>query len=136
MTRGARRHCPGLGRGVAIYASGELAKRTPQPTAPSNGHANGAGTDVVRAGAKDVARIRALAREAQLGDAELFNVLIGAGGGTPVADQQRAAANLERALELLPLTLVRAVCETLRARAAQAAATPERNGATDDGARS
>ena len=29
MTRGARRHCPGLGRGVPIYATGELAKRTP-----------------------------------------------------------------------------------------------------------
>ena len=137
MTRGARRHCPGLGRGVPIYATGELAKRTPEPTrAPSNGAPNGAGTGVVRAGADDVARIRALAREAQLGDAELFNVLIGAGGGTPQADPQRAAANLERALELLPLTLVRAVCETLRAHAAQTAATPERNGAADDGARS
>ncbi len=32
MTRGARRHCPGLGRGVPIYATGELAKRTPEPT--------------------------------------------------------------------------------------------------------
>ena len=32
ITRGARRYCPGLGRGVAIYATGELAKRTPEPT--------------------------------------------------------------------------------------------------------
>ena len=61
MTRGARRHCPGLGRGVPIYSSGELAKRTPEPTrAPSNGSGNG----VVRATAEDAATICTLATRA------------------------------------------------------------------------
>ena len=135
ITRGARRYCPGLGRGVAIYASGELAKRTPEPTGPapgfadSNGRGDGANGDVVRAKAKDAATIRRLATDAGLSDAELFNVLITAGGGAPVKDEKRAAGNLERALQLLPLTLVRPVCDTLRARIAEATAAGERNGA-------
>jgi hypothetical protein len=117
MTRGARRHCPGLGRGVPIYATGELAKRTPEPTrAPSNGN----GSAVVRATAKDAATIRSLATRARIDDAELFNVLVTAGGGAPIDDAERAAAGLARALELLPLTLVRTVCEALRRRASEA----------------
>jgi hypothetical protein len=132
MTRGARRHCPGLGRGVAIYATGELAKRTPEPTAPATGNGGGrarrnGADDVVRATAQQATAIRALAADAAVSDAELFNVLISAGGGTPVDDEQRAAGNLERALELLPRTLIEPVCQTLRARAAQATAATQRN---------
>lgn len=117
MTRGARRHCPGLGRGVPIYATGELAKRTPEPTrAPSNGNATG----VVRATAKDAATICSLATRAGLDDAALFNLLVTAGGGAPVNDAERAARGLTRALELLPLTLVPTVCQTLRERVGEA----------------
>jgi hypothetical protein len=117
MTRGARRHCPGLGRGVPIYATGELAKRTPEPTrAPSSGNGSG----VVRATAQDAATICTLATRAGLHDAELFNVLVTAGGGAPVSDRERAARGLARALELLPLTLVPTVCEILRERGAAA----------------
>jgi hypothetical protein len=126
MTRGARRHCPGLGRGVPIYATGELAKRTPEPTrAPSNGNATG----VVRATQKDAATICALATRADVDDAELFNVLVTAGGGAPVDDRERAARGLARALELLPLALVPTVCQTLRERVA--AAEAELAGPTD-----
>jgi len=113
MTRGARRHCPGLGRAVPIYATGELAKRTPEPTrTPSNGN----GAVAARATARDAATICALATRAGIDDAELFNVLVTAGGGAPVGDRERAARGLPRALELLPLTLVARVCETLRER--------------------
>jgi len=119
MTRGARRHCPGFGRGVAIYATGELAKRTPEPTAPGNGNGraprNGADA-VVRATPEQAATIRALATDAGIGDAELFNVIITAGDGTPVADEERAAGNLKRALERMPRTLIEPVCQTLRER--------------------
>jgi hypothetical protein len=116
ITRGARRHCPGLGRGVPIYATGELAKPTPEPTrAPSNGN----GTGVVRATAKDAATIRALATRAGIDDAGLFNLLVSAGGGASVNDAERAARGLTRALELLPLTLVPTVCEALRERAGE-----------------
>jgi hypothetical protein len=117
MTRGTRRHCPGLGRGVPIYATGELAKRTPEPTrAPANGNR----TAVVRATQKDAATICDLAMRAGIDDAELFNVLVTAGGGSPVDDRERAARGLARALELLPLALVPAVCETLRERVGEA----------------
>ena len=117
MTRGARRHCPGLGRGVPIYSSGELAKRTPEPTrAPSNGN----GTGVVRATTTDAATICALATRADIDDAGLFNLLVTAGGGAPVGDRERAARGLALALERLPLALVPTVCETLRERIASA----------------
>jgi hypothetical protein len=43
MTRGTRRFCPGLGKGVAIYATGELAKRTPEPTLTNGRPASSAG---------------------------------------------------------------------------------------------
>lgn len=126
MTRGARRHCPGLGRGVPIYSSGELAKRTPEPTrAPSNGRGNG----VVRATAEDAAMICSLATRAGIDDAGLFNLLVAAGDGDPVSDRERAARGLARALERLPLALVPTVCETLRERIASAeteqAASPD-----------
>lgn len=117
MTRGARRHCPGLGRGVPIYATGELAKRTPEPTRPPS---NGTGTGVVRATAQDAATICSLATRAGIDDAGLFNLLVTAGGGAPVNDAERARRGLTRALELLPLTLVPAVCETLRERVGEA----------------
>jgi hypothetical protein len=119
MTRGARRHCPGLGRGVPIYSSGELAKRTPEPTrAPSNGNGNCNG--VLRATAEDAATICTLATRADIDDAGLFNVLVTAGGGDPVSDRERAARGLALALERLPLALVPTVCETLRERIASA----------------
>ena len=117
MTRGARRHCPGLGRGVPIYATGELAKRTPEPTRPP---ANGNGAGVVRATARDTATICTLATRAGIDDAELFNVLVTAGGGPPLSDRDRAARGLSRALERLPLALVPTVTETLRERVASA----------------
>ena len=117
MTRGARRHCPGLGRGVPIYATGELAKRTPEPTrTPSNGNGGG----VVRATAKDAATICTLATRAGIDDAGLFNLLVAAGDGDPVSDRERAARGLARALERLPLALVPTVCETLRERVGEA----------------
>jgi len=127
VTRGARRHCPGVGRGVAIYATGELAKRTPEPTAPRrpvNGAApTGNGARVAnepRARDDDRARIRALAADARLTDAELFNVLVVAAGSEPVMDEQRAARQLERALEYLPVSLIAKVTEALTRKAALA----------------
>jgi len=136
MTRGARRYCPGLGRGVAIYATGELAKRTPEPTVaprPVNGAApqsksNGSrGAQEPRAREEDRRRIRALAAEAQLSDADLFNVLVVAAGSEPVMDEQRAARQLDRALECLPVSLIAKVMEALTRKAALA------GGAEDNG---
>jgi len=127
MTRGARRYCPGLGRGVAIYATGELAKRTPEPTGPpraANGEvsaSNGARVaNEPRARDEDRARIRALAADAQLSDADLFNVLVVAAGSEPVMDEQRAARQLDRALECLPVSLIAKVMEALTRKAALA----------------
>jgi hypothetical protein len=140
MTRGTRRHCPGLGRGVAIYASGELAKRTPEPTrAPRSGHGRAAAsngtprTDAPRIGDEDRARIRAMAADAQLTDAELFNVLVVAAGSDPVRDEQRAARQLDRALECLPVSLIDKVTEALAERRAAIPAVTSVNGSGPDG---
>ena len=128
MTRGARRYCPGLGRGVAIYATGELAKRTPEPTGASatNGASvarNGArGAHEPRAAEQDRRRIRALAGAARLSDAELFNVLVVAAGCEPVKDEARAARQLDRALQCLPVSLIAKVTEALAQREAPAGA--------------
>lgn len=131
ITRGARRYCPGLGRGVAIYATGELAKRTPEPT-PANapraaGNGASGGADA-RASEKDRERIRALAAEARLGDAEIFNVLIVAAGREPVKDEQRAARQLDRALDSLPISLVPKVIDALMQRVAMLTAAANANG--------
>jgi hypothetical protein len=131
ITRGARRYCPGLGRGVAIYATGELAKRTPEPT-PTNapraaGNGASGGADA-RASEKDRERIRALAAEARLSDAEIFNVLIVAAGREPVKDEQRAARQLDRALDSLPISLVPKVIDALRQRVAMLTAAANANG--------
>ena len=102
---------------MPIYASGELAKRTPEPTrAPANGNGSG----VVRATADDAATICALATRAGIDDAALFDVLVTAGGGAPLNDAERPARGLTRALELLPLALVTTVCESLRERVGEA----------------
>jgi hypothetical protein len=131
ITRGARRYCPGLGRGVAIYATGELAKRTPEPT-PTNapraaGNGASGGADA-RASEKDRERIRALAAEAGLSDAEIFNVLIVAAGREPVKDEQRAARQLDRALDSLPISLVPKVIDALMQRVAMLTAAANANG--------
>lgn len=131
ITRGARRYCPGLGRGVAIYATGELAKRTPEPT-PTNapraaGNGASGGADA-RASEKDRERIRALAAEARLSDAEIFNVLIVAAGREPVKDEQRAARQLDRALDSLPISLVPKVIEALMQQVAMLTAAANANG--------
>ena len=119
MTRGARRHCPGLGRGVAIYARGELAKPTPTPTATNGASAaTGRPATTALAGEQDRERIRALAARASLSDAELFNTLIAAAGRGPVADEERAAKQLDRALQSLPAGLVPKVVELLTQRVA------------------
>ncbi|MGI8729050.1 MAG: hypothetical protein ACR2LK_03525 [Solirubrobacteraceae bacterium] len=119
MTRGARRHCPGLGRGVAIYARGELAKPTPAPTASNRAPAaTGRAATAALACQQDRERIRALAARASLSDAELFNVLIAAAGRGPVADEERAAKQLDRALQSLPVGLVPKVLELLTQRVA------------------
>jgi hypothetical protein len=131
MTRGARRFCPGLGRGVAIYATGELAKRTPEPTTTNGSRATANAPSAppeVRASAKDRERISALAAEARLTDAELFNALIVAAGRLPLADEQRAARQLERALECLPLSLVPKVVAALEQRVAMLANATTTNG--------
>ena len=108
MTRGARRHCPGLGRGVPIYSSGELAKRTPEPTrAPSNGNGNG----VVRATSEDAATICALATRADIDDAGLFNLLVTAGGGAP---GQRSRARRPRSGASARAAAARARADRLR----------------------
>ena len=131
ITRGARRYCPGLGRGVAIYATGELAKRTPEPT-PANGSRaakNGASSPPeTRASDTDRQSIRALAAEARLSDAELFNALIVAAGRDPVKDEQRAARQLDRALDSLPISLVPKVTDALTQRVATLAGTANPNG--------
>jgi hypothetical protein len=135
MTRGARRYCPGLGRGVAIYATGELAKRTPQPTS-APGAINGRpasrtgtrGAQQTRATKQDTQRIRALGAEAKLADAELFNVLVVAAGREPVKDDQRAARQLERALECLPESLLSKVIEALEQRKAACIGASATNG--------
>jgi hypothetical protein len=142
MTRGARRHCPGLGRGVAIYATGELAKRTPDPTgasAASNGRAgrsnSGRGGREPRAAERDRRRIRALGADAQLSDAALFNVLVVAAGAEPVPDEQRAARQLDKALECLPASLLPRVLDALTERKAalvRASAARENSAAADD----
>jgi hypothetical protein len=131
ITRGARRYCPGLGRGVAIYATGELAKRTPEPT-PTNapraaGNGASGGADA-RASEKDRERIRALAAEARLSDADIFNVLIVAAGREPVKDEPRAARQLDRALDSLPISLVPKVIDALRQRVAMLTAAANANG--------
>ncbi len=126
MTRGARRYCPGLGRGVAIYATGELAKRTPEPTGAPRA-VNGApparngtrGTNEPRAREEDRQRIRRLAADAQLSDAELFNVLVVAAGSEPVKDEARASRQLDRAMECLPVSLIAKVTELLTQREAR-----------------
>ena len=127
MTRGARRYCPGLGRGVAIYASGELAKRTPEPTAARNANGNGAAAEP-RANDRDRQRIRALAGEARMKDAELFNVIVAADGCEPVKDEQRAAEQLDGALERLPIRLIPKVTGALAQRKAELATAPSANG--------
>ena len=131
ITRGARRYCPGLGRGVAIYATGELAKRTPEPT-PTNAPPaakNGASSPPeTRASEKDRQRIRTLAAEARLSDAELFNVLIVAAGREPVKDEQRAARQLDRALDSLPISLVPKVIDALMQRVAMLTGAANANG--------
>lgn len=131
ITRGARRYCPGLGRGIAIYATGELAKRTPEPT-PTNapraaGNGASGGADA-RASEKDRERIRALAAEARLSDAEIFNVLIVAAGREPVKDEQRAARQLDRALDSLPISLVPNVIDALMQQVAMLTAAANANG--------
>lgn len=131
ITRGARRYCPGLGRGVAIYATGELAKRTPEPT-PTNapraaGNGASGGADA-RASEKDRERIRALAADARLSDAEIFNVLIVAAGREPVKDEQRAARQLDRALDSLPISLVPKVIDALMQRVAMLTGAANANG--------
>ena len=130
ITRGARRYCPGLGRGVAIYATGELAKRTPEPTPINAPQAagNGASGGDARASEKDRERIRALAAEARLSDAEIFNVLIVAAGREPVKDEQRAARQLDRALDSLPISLVPKVIDALMQRVAMLTAAANANG--------
>ncbi len=131
ITRGARRYCPGLGRGVAIYATGELAKRTPEPTPTNAPRAAGNGTSGgadARASEKDRERIRALAAEARLSDAEIFNVLIVAAGCEPVKDEQRAARQLDRALDSLPISLVPKVIDALMQRVAMLTAAADANG--------
>ena len=131
ITRGARRYCPGLGRGVAIYATGELAKRTPEPTPTNEARAagNGAGgARDARASEKDRERIRALAAEARLSDAELFNALIVAAGREPLKDEQRAARQLDRALDSLPISLVPKVIDALMQRVAMLTAAANANG--------
>jgi len=131
ITRGARRYCPGLGRGVAIYATGELAKRTPEPTPTNEARAagNGAGgARDARASEKDRERIRALAAEARLSDAEIFNVLIVAAGREPVKDEQRAARQLDRALDSLPISLVPKVIDALMQRVAMLTGAANANG--------
>ena len=126
MTRGVRRHCPGLGRGVAIYATGEIAKRTPEPTRAVNGTAArangspGAGAER-RAAEADRVRIRTLADEARLGDAELFNVIVVAAGAEPVDDEPRAARQLDKALAALPVRLVPDIVAALEQRKAAVA---------------
>jgi hypothetical protein len=147
ITRGTRRYCPGLGRGVAIYATGELAKRTPEPTAaaragnqaPMARHATRKPA-APRATDEDRAQIRALATDARLTDAELFNVLVVAAGRDPVADEQRAARQLERALDCLPVSLIEKVTRALTQRSAKVAGAartngrdPGRGGHDDDG---
>ena len=128
VTRGARRYCPGLGRGVAIYATGELAKRTPEPTGSpatkgaSATHNGSRRAHEPRAGQQDRRRIRALAGAARLSDAELFNVLVVAAGCEPVKDEARAARQLDRALECLPVSLIPKVTESLTQREAPAGA--------------
>jgi hypothetical protein len=143
MTRGARRHCPGLGRGVAIYATGELAKRTPEPTrAPRSGNGapptnNGGRTiDAPRIGDEDRERIRAMATEAKLTDAELFNVLVVAAGSGPVRDEQRAARQLERALACLPVSLIEKVTSALAQRREALSAATSANGSEPAGGES
>lgn len=140
MTRGARRHCPGLGRGVAIYATGELAKRTPGPTrAPRSGNgapamSNGASLiDAPRIGDADRERIRAMAADAKLTDAELFNVLVVAAGSDPVRDEQRAARQLDRALNSLPVSLIEKVTRALAERREAVLAAPSANGSDPKG---
>ena len=131
ITRGARRYCPGLGRGVAIYAAGELAKRTPEPTPTNEARAagNGAGgAPDARASEKDRERIRALAAEARLSDAAIFNVLIVAAGREPVKDEQRAARQLDRALDSLPISLVPKVIDALMQRVAMLTGAANANG--------
>ena len=131
ITRGARRYCPGLGRGVAIYATGELAKRTPEPTPTSEARAagnGGSGGADARASEKDRERIRALAAEARLSDAEIFNVLIVAAGREPVKDEQRAARQLDRALDSLPISLVPKVIDALMQQVAILTAAANANG--------
>jgi len=131
ITRGARRYCPGLGRGVAIYATGELAKRTPEPTPTNEARAakNGASsTPETRASEKDRQRIRTLAAEARLSDAEIFNVLIVAAGREPVKDEQRAARQLDRALDSLPISLVPKVIDALMQRVAMLTGAANANG--------
>jgi hypothetical protein len=134
MTRGARRYCPGLGRGVAIYATGELAKRTPEPT-PTKGPParNGASSPPeTRAGEKDRLRIRKLAAEARLSDAELFNALIVAAGREPVKDEQRAARQLDRALDCLPISLVPKVTDALTQHVAMLTGSTNANGGASE----
>ncbi len=131
ITRGARRYCPGLGRGVAIYATGELAKRTPEPTPTNEARAAGNGAGGApddRASEKDRERIRALAADARLSDAEIFNVLIVAAGREPVKDGQRAARQLDRALDSLPISLVPKVIDALMQRVAMLTAAANANG--------
>ncbi|MDQ3678191.1 MAG: hypothetical protein M3401_15580 [Actinomycetota bacterium] len=127
MTRGARRYCPGLGRGVAIYASGELAKRTPEPTGPRGANGSGA-TSEPRANDRDRRRIRALASEARVSDAELHNVIVALDGGAPVKDEQRAAEQLDGALQSLPIRLIPKVTGSLSQRKAALAPARSANG--------
>ena len=82
----------------------------------------------MRASAKDRERISALAAEARLTDAELFNALIVAAGRPPLADEQRAARQLERALDCLPLSLVPKVVAALEQRVAMLANATNANG--------
>ena len=120
MTRGARRHCPGLGprrthllkrRAGQAHpgAHAGAVQRERQRRRARDGR--GRGDDLHARDARRHRRRRAV-QPARRPPA----------AGHPVSDRERAARGLARALERLPLALVPTVCETLRERVAAAEA--------------
>lgn len=109
------------------FFGGELAKPTPDPTATNgNPAATGRRADAPRAATSAVSRIRALAGQARVGDAELFNILIIAAGRDPAEDEQRAVRQLDRELASLVISLVRKAIDALTQRVTTPASTAER----------
>lgn len=101
------------GAEMKAAAQAASARAADPPTSQPDAEAAGA-----TATAEQVGTLREYARFLELTAGELFNAIVTAAGGS-AAPEDRAAAQLERALERVPAATATQVIETFRGRAAQ-----------------